>query len=178
MKSFKPGHSFGPVKTLVHWSKKPTWPCFLTAFIRNCAICISRLFVSLHRWIYQTQDPFFCLQIFSCVSAVLKTDKSAEVRRAAVLVITLILQGLGKSIIEASLLTNQSKGQISLFGPIRVHHFHDLSHTYMYQFSPCTILCMCSFGCINRWQFYVLIVLSSQTSGKGNFCYLGNLIKK
>lgn len=39
-------------------------------------------------------------EIFSCVSAVLKTDKSAEVRRAAVLVITLILRGLGKNIME------------------------------------------------------------------------------
>ncbi|XP_078383567.1 transport and Golgi organization protein 6 homolog [Oculina patagonica] len=39
-------------------------------------------------------------EIFSCVSSVLKTDKSAEVRRAAVLVITLLLRGLGKSIME------------------------------------------------------------------------------
>ncbi|KAJ7372782.1 Transport and Golgi organization protein 6 [Desmophyllum pertusum] len=39
-------------------------------------------------------------EIFSCVSAILKTDKSAEVRRAAVLVLTLLLRGLGKSIME------------------------------------------------------------------------------
>lgn len=39
-------------------------------------------------------------EIFSCVSAVLKTDKSAEVRRATVLVLTLLLRGLGKSIME------------------------------------------------------------------------------
>ena len=41
-------------------------------------------------------------QIFSCVTAVLKTDKSAEVRRAAVLVITLLLRGLGKNIMEVN----------------------------------------------------------------------------
>ena len=41
-------------------------------------------------------------QIFSCVTAVLKTDKSAEVRRAAVLVITFLLRGLGKSIMEVN----------------------------------------------------------------------------
>lgn len=39
-------------------------------------------------------------EIFSCLSAVLKTDKSPEVRRATVLVITLLLRGLGKSIME------------------------------------------------------------------------------
>ena len=39
-------------------------------------------------------------QIFSCVSAVLKTDKSVEVRRAAVLVITLLLRGLGQNVME------------------------------------------------------------------------------
>ena len=36
------------------------------------------------------------------MSAVLKTDKSAEVRRASVLVITLLLRGLGKNIMEVS----------------------------------------------------------------------------
>ena len=41
-------------------------------------------------------------QIFSCVTAVLKTDKSGEVRRAAVLVITLLLRGLGKNIMEVN----------------------------------------------------------------------------
>ena len=63
----------------------------------------------MHRSIYQKQDLFPVYQIFSCVSAVLKTDKSAEVRRAAVLVITLILRGLGKNIMEVSLFTNQSE---------------------------------------------------------------------
>lgn len=43
------------------------------------------------------------------MSAVLKTDKSAEVRGAAILVITLILRGLGKSIMEVSSFTNQSE---------------------------------------------------------------------
>ena len=59
--------------------------------------------------VYQKQDLFPVYQIFSCVSAVLKTDKLAEVRRAAVLVITLILQGLGKNIMEVSLFINQSE---------------------------------------------------------------------
>ena len=54
-------------------------------------------------------ETFFVYQIFSCVSAVLKTDKSAEVRRAAVLVITLILRGLGKNIMEVSSFTSQSE---------------------------------------------------------------------
>ncbi|XP_067047611.1 transport and Golgi organization protein 6 homolog isoform X2 [Acropora muricata] len=39
-------------------------------------------------------------EIFSCLSAVLKTDKACEVRRAAVLVVTLLLRGLEKNIME------------------------------------------------------------------------------
>lgn len=39
-------------------------------------------------------------EIFSCLSAVLKTDEACEVRRAAVLVVTLLLRGLGKNIME------------------------------------------------------------------------------
>ena len=55
---------------------------------------------SLHHHSLKTIS-FIC-QIFSCVSAVLKTDESAEVRRASVLVITLLLKGLGKNIMEVS----------------------------------------------------------------------------
>ena len=91
---------------------------------------------------YIKNKTFFSVyQIFSCVSAVLKTDKSAEVRRAAVLVITLILRGLGKNIMEVSLFTSQSEDLV--FQPIRGPHLHDLSHTYLH--GPCTILCTCGF---------------------------------
>ena len=38
--------------------------------------------------------------MFSCLSAVLRTDKLPEVRRAAVLVVTLLLTGLGKDALQ------------------------------------------------------------------------------
>lgn len=86
---------------------------FLLHSLGSGPIRLSSLFINMHRSIYQKQDLFCVYQIFSCVSAVLKTDKSAEVRGAAILVITLILRGLGKSIMEVSSFTNQSEDLVS-----------------------------------------------------------------
>ena len=74
------------------------------------------------------------------MSAVLKTDKSAEVRRAAVLVITLILRGLGKNIMEVSLFNKQSEDLIffSQSGDIIGMTFPTLINYW----GPCVILCI------------------------------------
>ena len=97
----------------------------------------------MHKSIYQKQDLSLVYQLFSCVSAVLKTDKSAEVRRAAALVITLILRGLGKNIMEVSLFT---KVKTWSFHPIIGHHLHDFSHTHHWGSMHNTNSMCCGFG--------------------------------
>lgn len=69
-------------------------------------------------------------QIFSCLSAVLKTDKSAEVRRAAVLVFTLLLRGLGKNIMEVRFCDSLSQPRLGNEGQSRTEsyqHSRDMS---------------------------------------------------
>lgn len=43
---------------------------------------------------------FFYFKILMCVRSLLRTDKDLEVRRCAVMVISLLLQGVGKDIFQ------------------------------------------------------------------------------
>ena len=170
MRSFKPEHAFLQVANWYIGTKSLNDPVFWLHSLESSPICLSWLSISMHRSIYQKQDLSLVYQIFSCVSAVLKTDKSAEVRRAAVLLITLILRGLGKSIMEVSLFTNESEDLLfsANQGTSFAWPFPHLSlrpmHNTMY----------CGLG----WRSYMRILfygsVRSKTFNKENFCYPSN----
>ena len=149
------------VKTLVHWSKKPTWPSFWLHSLETGPKCLSWLFISMHIWIYQTQDLFFCLPDFQlCVSG----TENRQVSRSQTCCSTchyFNTAGTGEEHNRGKFV-HQSEQRLNYmrpFQPIRVHHLHDLSHTCIYHWGLCTMLCMCSFGCINTWQFCFMVVL-------------------
>ena len=66
----------------------------------------------------------FSTQVMNCVTSLLKSDTEVEVRRACVLVITLILKGLGTNVIQVSWIYDTFNKSVITFPLLQfVHRF-------------------------------------------------------
>ena len=122
--------------------------------------------------------PFFCLPDFQlCVSG----TENRQVSRSQACCSTshyFNTAGTGEEHNRGKFVHQSEQRLNQYFQPIRVHHLHDLSHVLLGSMHN-TMYDMCNFGCILNYMTILLYgCFSSKTSNKGNFCYLGNLIKK